>query len=276
MKTSLSRLLAIAGAALLCSAGTMDAQWMIGVEADPLGTHLMRSRVLVGPTLGLTRNYHSGGFRIKDEPLCPVFTAGTGVGYLAGITAEFQHNSWSIIPRISYESRPGNFTSHLEDAQVFIPDEGVTVTQSVATHSDVEYKLLNAEVLFKHDVLIVGKSFRLALAGGPAMGYVLDGTMTQSQQLEQPLNARFTNPKGLKSDATGRRLYYAEDAEIPGRNDLRFSLKAGVQGEVALYDHAVMMSPGIYYDYGLSNVTDNENWGLNTVVFQVDFRYAFF
>jgi hypothetical protein len=276
MKTSLSRLFAVVGLAVFSAASVAQAQWMIGVESDPLGNNLARKAILLGPTVGLNRNYHSGGFRALDQPLCPVFQGGSGAGYLFGITGEIQHDFWSVIPRVSYESRPGNFSEDLEDADVFIPDEGITVKQSVKTTSEISYKLLNAEVMFKHDILLVGNSFRLALSGGPAMGYVLDGRITQIQQLEQPLNARFVNPTGLPTDATGRRLIYADNEDIPGRKSLRFSLKAGVHGEIALYDKAVIMYPGIYFDYGLNNVTSNENWNLNTVVFQVDFRHAFF
>ncbi len=272
----LSRLLVVTCAIFVSAFTATQSQWRIGVESDPLGTHFTRDRILVGPTLGVNRNYHTGGFRVLNDPICPIFQGGSGRGYLFGITAEVQHNDWSIIPRISYESRPGEFRERLEDADVFIADQGISVNQSVTTQSSVTYHLLNAEVMFKHDIVIIGRKIRIGLAGGPVAGYVVNGTLRQFQDLDEPTNGRFVNEHDLPSENGGRRLIYADNQDIPGRNPFRFSLKAGIQGEIGLYDNAVMMSPGLYYDYGLSNVTGSENWDLNTVLLQIDFRYAFF
>lgn len=280
MKMPLSRFFLSACIAFAAVPAVSDAQIFIGTKPDikpgstPIEFDQSPSRILVGPTIGLNHNYHTGGFRIINDPICPFFQSGSGVGFSAGITAEYDREYWSIIPRITYQSRPGEFRQQLEDVQVFIPDEGISVTQSVTAKSFVEYRILNAEVMFKHDVVVIDNRVFVGLAAGPSVAYVLDGKITQAQDLEEPLNARFLNPLDLPTDNFGRRLIYADNADIPGRNSLRFSLKAGMQVEVGLFDDQIMMTPGIYYDFGLNNVTSNENWDLNSMMVQVDFRHA--
>lgn len=278
MKAAFTRLFAVASIAMAAIPVAAEAQIFIGAKplSNPLEFESANPRILVGPTIGLNRNYHTGGFRTIDEAICPLFQSGNGIGFSGGITAEYARKYWSIIPRITYQSRPGSFEQQMEDVPIFIPDEGVTVNQSVTARSDVDYRLLNAEVMFKHDVVVIDTAIFISLAAGPSVGYVLDGRITQYQELEEPLNARFVDPQrpGIWLDDLGRRMYYADNKDIPGRHKLHFSLKAGVQAEVGLFHNQVMMTPGIYYDFGLNNVTGNENWDLNSVMFQVDFRRA--
>ncbi|MBS1912475.1 MAG: outer membrane beta-barrel protein [Bacteroidetes bacterium] len=241
---------------------------------DPLNPKQPHAKLLIGPRVGVNRNYHTGGFLTIQGENCPKFQSGSGWGFLAGITAEFiPGTSWSIVPAVTYESRPGNFKQQLPDVLVLL--DGVGVTQTVSATSDITYQLLSAEVMYKQEIWTPAKAFRMSVAAGPVFSYVLGGKNTQYQDLDQPANARFLNPDGLPTGNNGRRLIYADNIDIPGRNAIRFSLKAGLQFEVGLFHNKIMMYPGVFYDYGLTNVTSSENWGLNSILFQVDFRRAF-
>ncbi len=272
--------IALACAVLLAGPQVATAQDDAEDLDNPLNPTQARSAILIGPRLGVNRNFHSGGFRIINDPLCPIFESGSGWGYLAGITAEFipAKATWSIIPAITYESRPGNFKQSLDNVQVLLSnanDSIVSANQTVTTTSDITYQIVSAEVLYKQEFAQIGKRFRLSVAAGPSVSYVLGGKISQYMDLEEPLNARFINEAGLPTTNNGRRLIYADNAEIPGRSDLRFALKGGVQAEVGLFNNAIIMYPGVFYDFGLTNVTENENWGLSSLLFQVDFRRAF-
>lgn len=254
---------------------TIGSEATLAQGSNPLDPTVPRSQVLVGPTVGITRNYHTGGFRTIDDPNCPIFEQGSGWGFLVGMTAEFQPSpNWSIIPRICYDTRPGQFTQNLPDAQVLLPNATQPVNQTVETSSDITYSLLTAEVLYKYEIAKITKGLRLSVQAGPVFGYVLGGKNRQVQDLIEPQNARFVNPDQLPEENNGRRLILF-DGQIPGRNSTRFSMKGGVQLEVGLFGNDWIMYPGIYFDYGLSRVTNNENWNLNTAMFQVDFRHAF-
>lgn len=243
--------------------------------STPITPQSPRAAVLVGPVLGLNRNFHSGGFRtISSDASCPYFEEGTGWGMLAGITAELMLSEHSaLIPRLTYESRPGSFTSALPDALVQLPGHEGLVNQSITARSDVTYGLLGAELLYKHDVGALGE-MRIALAGGPAVAYVVSGTNRQVEELIEPANARFIGRDGYAIEDGGRRLVFY-DGPIIARRTLRYSFKAGMQAEVGLFGDSWYMTPGLYYDFGLSDVTRAENWQLSSLVFMVDFRRGF-
>ena len=50
---------------------------------------------------------------------------------------------------------------------------------------------------------------------------------------------------------------------------------AGIQAEIPLFNSAWMLTPAVYYDYAITDVTGSENWRLNSIVAMVDFRRAF-
>ncbi len=244
--------------------------------SNPLDPTVSRKQVLVGPVVGINRNFHTGGFRTIDDPGCPLFEDGTGWGYIVGLTAEFLpsvNGTWGIIPRVMFEQRPGQFSQELPDAQVLLPGATEPVNQTVSTSSDITYTLLTAQVMYKQEFANIG-GVRLGAAAGPSFNYVLGGHNRQVQDLDEPQNARFINPTGLPTEENGRRLIFF-DNDIPARNSTRFSIMGGIQGEIGLFNNAWIMTPGVYYDYGLTDVTNAENWGLSTIMFMVDFRRAF-
>ena len=243
--------------------------------STPITPQSPRAAVLVGPVLGLNRNFHSGGFRtISSDATCPYFEEGTGWGMLGGVTAEMMLTEHSaLIPRLTYESRPGSFTSALPDALVQMPGQDGPVNQSITARSDVTYGLLGVELLYKHEIGTLG-AMRLALSGGPAVAYVVGGTNRQVEELIEPANARFLGRDGYVIEDGGRRLVFY-DGEIVARRSVRYSLKAGMQAEVGLFGDSWYMTPGLYYDFGLSDVTRVENWQLSSLVFMVDFRRGF-
>jgi hypothetical protein len=249
---------------------------------DPLNFRPARPRLLVGPRMGINRNYHSGGFRVLQGAECPKFQAGTGWGYLGGITAEFAvGTTWSIVPAVTYESRPGYFREELPQAAVLLEGSGgIPVNQSISTSSTITYRIVEIEAMYKQDLVSLGKSFRLSVTAGPVGSVIMGGTISQFQDLNEPENARFLpvqreDGSMIPLSHNGRRFTFSDNADIPGRNAVRFSLKAGLQAELGLFHNKLIMYPGIFYDYGLSHVTSLENWNLNTLLFQIDFRRAF-
>jgi hypothetical protein len=267
--------LALAAAAVAVLATDARAQPRAEKMSNPIQPMSERAPVLVGPVLGLNRNFHTGGFRtITHDEACPVFAEGSGWGFLAGLTAEIMvAEGAAVIPRVIYESRPGLFESRLPDALVLMPGSTEVVNQTVTASSDVTYTLVTAEALYKHEVTSLGGA-RIALAAGPSFGLVTRDHNRQVQDLVTPTNAVFTNPEGHELENGGRRIVFYDEG-IADRTAFRFSLKAGVQAEVGLFGGTWYMTPGLYYDYGLSDVTRADNWQLNTVMFMVDFRRGF-
>jgi hypothetical protein len=269
MKVSLP--LAALGALLLLTAPEAQAQ---SDESSPIRSAGERPSFLIGPVVGVNQNFHSGGFRtVSSDESCPVFTSGGGVGFLGGASAEINAGPKSgVVARLTYESRPGTFENELPESYILPEDGTEAVKQTVVATSEVSYSILNAEVLYKYEVAQAGP-LKIGVAAGPAFGLVLSGHNRQVQDLITPENARFSNESNLTEENGGRRLVFF-DGDLPDRNGIRLSLKAGVQAETGLFGNEWIMTPGLYYDFGLSDVTSGDNWQLNTLSFVIDFRHA--
>jgi hypothetical protein len=243
---------------------------------NPIWYPPVRAKLLAGPRMSITRNFHSGGFRAGDGTACIVLTDGSGWGYAGGLTAEYiAGRNWSIIPAISYESRPGSFRQRMPDLPVLLEGTTLPVNQSIEAISDIDYRIISAEVLYKYELVQPARSVRLSVAAGPAADLVTVGRKTQVQDLINPDNARFIEGSGIyPNERYGRRQVFAKNDAIGNLNRTRFSLKGGVQAEVGLFNDAIIMYPGIFCDYGLTRVSTGENWNLTSLLFQLDFRRA--
>jgi len=274
MATMRTRAILAAAAVLIAFTPALRAQEDDG--DNPLNPNDPKSKVLVGPRLGINRNFHTGGFRVITDPLCPIFESGGGWGFQVGVTAEIQTGkTWSIVPAVTYESRPGAFTQSLPDAKVLLSGMDTPVNQTVSTSSDVTYQFMNAEVLYKQDIYQVSNGFRISVTAGPAFQYIMSGKISQTMHLDEPENARFIPQTGITYTDNGRTAVFRDNADIPSLSSTRVSLKAGIQGEIGLFNNSWMLYPGVFYDYGLTDVTSAENWQLSTILFQVDLRRAF-
>lgn len=272
MKLRLLSLLCILSAISMFS--TAQAQ---DESSNPLDPIVKKSKLLMGPVFGVNRNYHTGGFGVFDEPLCPTSENGTGWGFAAGFTVEFlAGETWSIVPRIMYETRPGLFTNQMPDVDVLVQSGNTTqrVKQTVALESSIKYNLATLDVLYKQEILPITNNLRLSAVAGPAISLAIGDNNRQVQNLDLPENARFKNPRNLPSENNGRTLVL-KDSEIEQKSGTRFALRAGILAEVGLFNNAIIMTPGAYYDLGLTKVTSAQNWSLNSFLILVDFRRAF-
>lgn len=230
----------------------------------------------IGVVVGVDRAYHDGGFRLLTASSGRVFENGAGWGYTAGVSLEIgMGRNSSIVARMAYGSRPGNFQVTYTHAPNFSPvyQGGVEITDvTITAESEVAYALLSAEALYQY-MLSVSPGLRLGAAVGPAFGYVLDAKVRQAEALVYPTDARFEGG-GYPTTNDGRGLVLF-DADIPEHSTTRLSLKGGVLAEIALPGSGWLLSPGVYYDYGLTDVSSSENWNLSALSLQLDLRYAF-
>jgi hypothetical protein len=272
MKSHLFLSLATLGTLLLMPPSDAFAQ---EEESSPITFGPQRAPLMIGPTIGASMNFHSGGFRtIAADENCPEYGSGTGVGFIIGASAELSiAEKSSLIPRLLFETRPGSFEQDLPPAYVPVPGSDQPVPQTVRAAAEVSYSLLNLEVLFKQELMQFG-TMRVGVAAGPSFGFVVGGDLKQMQDLLTPENARFSNPNNYPLENDGRRLVFY-DGEIPSKSGTRFSLKLGVQSEIGLFGNSWFMSPGLFYDIGLSDVTEGENWQVSSLMLTVDFRRAF-
>jgi hypothetical protein len=196
-----------------------------------------------------------------------------GYGFSCGITLVYLPGSdFGLVTRLCYESRPGSAQQDRPEAKVLLPS-GVA-TQKVTSATDIKYTLLTLDLMGRWRFASFGEGGGLSLSAGPSLGSVLDARYTARQNLVgYPPDVRFQNPQGLRTENNGQTIYYADNEPIHTKNQFRLSLRGGIQGEFGS-PNGFQICPGVFYDYGLSNVTESENWHLNSFLFLVDFRHA--
>ena len=195
---------------------------------------------VVGPSVTLLKNYHSGR-SLRSNTSCSLGATGGHPGYGFGLSAEYRPTAvgdWSIVPRVAYERRPG-------EGRGMLGEEPYTAS--------IICDLLGFEVCYKYEVLLLG-DLRLGAFAGPAFQYVLQGEV--ESDLEETAPSCFEN---FFSDI----------------NPTRFSAKAGVQGEIGLFDNEWALIAGLSFDYGMTPLFSRiSDWRVHSLSFQIDVRRA--
>lgn len=229
------------------------------------------SGLYIGVTGALSSNFHSGGFRMAGDSSA-VFEGGNGAGSQIGLTARYQFTKqWAIDGRVVLDARPASF-DFPTGALMLIPGTNGVVTMKISNRAEVEYELITSDLLItalKPLSDAVSASFTI----GPSVGIVQLAKITKTQTLDSPDSARFMNNWDYPISADGRTIYFARGEDIASLNDLRISAKAGVGIDVDMLE-LVTLRAGIFYDYGLTDVTDSENWNVSSLSCQFDVLFA--
>lgn len=216
---------------------------------------------LFGVTGAFSLNMHSGGFRtVPGSETMPLFESGTGSGFQVGLALErIITPALAFDARVMYDNRPGLFTKGAPGVLFLVPGTSNVLTSEPDStfHSDIDYALVTADFMLTANVVRFSPDVFFVLSAGPSLSVVTNGTMTQWSELRD-----------------GRRsTTYADDQPIGGAVGTRLALKGGGGLDVRLGDR-LWSHMRAHYDIGLSDVSQHENWQLNTVLFQVDLLYA--
>ena len=251
--------------------------------SDPLAPAAEPPRIYIGPIAGFNQNYHTGE-RVTFVPegegvTCPVFGTGDATGYYVGLSAEYlignvKDARSSIIARLAYDVRPAQFHQGGDEdvpSRLPLPDGRDTIILSSTEHTaEIKYSMINLDLLYKY---MIGNT-RIAVTAGPSIGYVLTGTDDQRYNIVRPLDVQFEPtdlPPGMRYDNFGRTIVVHE-GDIEELSSIRLGIKVGVQYEISV--RKFMVVPAIWYDFGITKVTPNENWRVNALQAGVDIRYA--
>ncbi len=253
-----------------------ETQEAIGSAIDDSFTPEFR----VGVSAGLTKNFHEDmGLRVIDDPSCPVFNSIDSTwGRSVGLVFVYQHGAISgLTAHLLHSTRPGVGTSRLPSAQVLLPssDPNVdpqVVEQSVSARTDVRYDLYEFGLMGTLE-LISTKPVGLGVAFGGAIAHVDVLAATVEQELLAPENARFINSEDWRTRNEGRVIVFAENEPIQDAASTRLSVRAGAFVDVRPWG-PLHITPGVYYDYGLTSVTKNSDWTVNSILLQLDLTMA--
>jgi hypothetical protein len=153
--------------------------------------------------------------------------------------------------------------------------QGEDVINSSTIHTqDITYSLITAEVMYKINPI---PGIPLGFTIGPTFDYALTRNQDQRYTLVLPLEAQFRRNDEIALERGYRyvnddRTIIVKEGEIPDSQGFRLGIKAGMQIELLAGKWTVV--PGIFYNYGVTNLSSAENWRVNVLQMGVDFRYA--
>ncbi len=265
------RLCVFGGLLTLISVLPLEAQ----NKSNPIKPAAQPPRLYVGPIAGFNQNFHSGGFRsFVLDANCPNFRSGNATGFYAGFSFEYllgdpKDARSSILGRIAYDTRPASFSEDDTEYPSRLVDLDTIINPKVEHNAEIDYNLINLDILYK---LMIGTT-KVGVAVGPSIGYVLDAKLQQKFKLIEPLEAQFI--QDTETDFTYEdnfRTIVIEDGDVPNASTIRFGVKVGALYELSLKKFLVV--PHVFYDFGITKVTSDENWRVNAFQAGVDVRFA--
>ncbi len=281
--------LTLAGVCFL-SAGLAKAQDS-GDLANPLTPQKPKPRIYVGPVAGYNRSLHAGGFSSRfSEASCPNFETGTNNGYYFGLSGEYllgdvKNSNSSVIARVVYDYQPAFFERPGDDYPSRLAD-GDTVRTAVRHTTDVQYTLLQFEVMYKFNIpgtflgITAGPQFGIPLSTKQDQRYELvfnpeaPGVQFAAEDLETLVpKEKWTEgfePRFVDETRTSIQLY---EGKLINASAFRAAIKLGLQYEILL-GRAVLV-PCAYYNLGITRINADDAWRVNALQFGADLRFAF-
>ncbi|MCX7930496.1 MAG: outer membrane beta-barrel protein [Chlorobi bacterium] len=273
--TKLRKLVAVVGVCIGVSSA-----WAQDDLANPLEPAKAPSRIFIGPVVGFNRVSQTGGFQYyanpTDAPLCPVLEDGNANGFFVGINTEIilgnpKDSRSSLIFRLLYNRMPSSFEQLNDRLPTRIVDangNSQTIITTTSFTANVTYTTIDFEGMYRFGLGTTG----FGIQAGPVISYAIERNVEQLFKLIEPDNAQFVQNTNYQYRDNFRTAVIF-DGQIPESNALRIGLKAGIQYEIFLRRMTIV--PSLNYNFGITNLTRNESWRVNTIQAQVDVRFAF-
>lgn len=228
-----------------------------------------------GISAGFTSNQHINGFGYlyrweNCDCRYPVINADGEWGHAIGAVGEYNlDNDFQIAGRVLYARRPGSIPAP-QYSNIHRPTE--ENGWSDAAVAEVENpRAIAVYNLIEIDLMAGAKpngNRPIGVALGLAVGYTL--------RLEREIVAdvvhydpELVESAGLRTRDDGRQLVIEEGRSLDGTAPYRVSLRGGLFYDFPIFDY-VTLTPGIYYDYGLTPVHINSQWTVNSFMFHLD------
>ena len=255
--------------AALCYAGLARAT--NAQEIDTASTEAPRLMV------GISGGIHSIQHTFSNRMLAPsnfTFNPATSLGWFAGVVAELRMDtrlSLSLDARYNELSGSSSFAATAPTGQFVIASssdssgEYVYLDNLVFSYtSAIDYASLSFGILANWRETSQDTMLAVGLSAGPVIHAITRKELHQTEHLESHINVRFLNPNGLPTEDDGRTVIYYT-GKLESSRSLRVGFHLGLFAEFGNPASGLVISPGIFYDYGLQTVTSTENWYVHTL-----------
>ncbi|MBI5325248.1 MAG: hypothetical protein HZB41_08260 [Ignavibacteriae bacterium] len=249
---------------------------------DPLRPKEKARPIYIGPVLGYNKTIHTVDLLTFDDPtkLCQPFEKGGSNGFYAGISLEYllgdvKASQSSIIARVLFNTFPAYMERGQDDYRTLVkapppPDSAyMWITSSTKHEAEVTYNLLTAEICYKLNPI---PKVPIGITGGLTFDFPITKKIYQTYKLIKPLNVQFVRDPDYQYTDNDRTIII-QDGEIKEPSGLRLGLKFGIQYEI-ITGTQMYIVPAVYYNYGITRVTTNEDWWVHAIQMGVDVRWA--
>jgi hypothetical protein len=221
----------------------------------------------VGASGGYSVNTTAGDFHsLTANPDCGGFTGGSGSGFAAGINAEYLlkqdlHATSGINLRLTYEQKPGTFTTVYGPVNFFNTATNRPVSVIENHTANITYNVLNARLMYVYAVphTMVGVEL------GPSVGIVSTLNVQQQLEIDQSVSPGVTFSNGQTSTT----VY---NGSPDTKNGIRFGLWAGADYRFDQGDWLIV--PFLGYDLGLTKALSTDSWSVSSIIVGVDLKYG--
>jgi len=196
-----------------------------------------------GPNVAM----HSGLFTISENGIvCCTFEDGTGVGLVLGLKAFIPiADRIDITPRISYETRPGKFTTLGEPLPILGANNQVQ-TMRFEDELNVDLQGLAIDPMASYTLT----DFGLYIVLGPSISFVMSKGFTKDETIATPVGVVY------KTGGTTKRLV---EGDIENVESTQIGGRGGLGARIAVTD-AICVNPEVLYTVPFMKVTSVDAW----------------
>lgn len=237
----------------------------VGAEEPNYADKPYDARPAYGLFGNLNMNLHSADFtELPPHPCCsPRFESGSGIGYNFGLFFSFPvSESWEIFLRAGYYDLSGLLSKDESIGAVLDPNTNTSVPGEIEHSVDGSITSVALAPLLSYRV-----SDQLRLHFGFRGGYVLTKDFEQKEELKEPSFGVFQD--------TRTRTRFEVSAEIPDASAIEAAAMAGISYDIPLNSaYTFFLVPEAYFTYGLTNVSSELDWTVNTFHGGIALKYA--
>lgn len=266
---------------LLFSEGEIFAQAEGTDLVSPIRRGGGRGKIYVGVIGGYNYSLHTAELATFADVLCPSFENGDNHGFFGGVFWELPfgnivNSKHAVIFRVLYNTLPASFEQGGDSYPSLVDDPsqptGYDIINTTTKHTlEVNYSMLTIEPLYRFTV-----ADQIGLCIGPTFDFPMTKTKEQKFLLIDPDYVQFRRPETPNPDHTytdNDRTIIVHDGDIDGAAGFRLGLKLGIQYEILL-GTGIDIIPEVFYNLGLTKVTDQEDWRVNAIQAGISVRFA--
>lgn len=223
---------------------------------EPPGRHFMIG-LYGGPNLAS----HSGRFTMTENGItCCTFDEGSGTGFVLGLKAFFPlTDQIDITPRVSFETRPGTFSTLGEPLPILGQNNQVETMQF---RDELNVSLSGIAIDAMGSFAFT--DFGLYAAVGPTFWLAAGKGFTKDETIANP------NGVDYKTGGTTKRIL---EGDFQNLESLQIGGRGGLGARIPLAE-AMYINPEVLYTFPFTNVTTLDDWKTSGLQLTVGFLLA--